>query len=85
MFKRFALSLLLAGKLGTIALVALGAVATGLYVANYNSTVPAVGTSALRDAGNAKRFIKTVKRESGLDVDVISAREEARPAISASL
>lgn len=38
----------------------------------------AVGTSALRDAGNAKRFIKTVKRESGLDVDVISAREEAR-------
>lgn len=38
----------------------------------------AVGTSALRDANNGRRFLKTVKRECGIELDIISAREEAR-------
>jgi len=38
----------------------------------------AVGTSALRDAGNAGRFLAAARRECGLDIDIISGREEAR-------
>ncbi len=39
----------------------------------------AVGTSALREANNARRFFKAVKREcEGLEVEAISGREEAR-------
>ncbi len=38
----------------------------------------AVGTSALREANNARSFLKEAKKEGGLEVEVISAREEAR-------
>ncbi len=38
----------------------------------------AVGTSALREAGNAGRFLKLAKRQAGLDVGIISGREEGR-------
>lgn len=38
----------------------------------------AVGTSALREANNGRRFLKEAKRECGMEVDIISAREEAR-------
>ena len=38
----------------------------------------AVGTSALREADNARKFVKAASHDSGVEVDVISAREEAR-------
>jgi exopolyphosphatase/guanosine-5'-triphosphate,3'-diphosphate pyrophosphatase len=38
----------------------------------------AVGTSALREAANARKFLKLARRECGLEVDIISGREEAR-------
>jgi len=38
----------------------------------------AVGTSALRDAQNGGRFLKAARREAGVEVEVISGREEAR-------
>jgi len=41
------------------------------------SGVKAVGTSALREAGNADEFINLVKRETGVDINIISGREEA--------
>ena len=37
----------------------------------------AVGTSALREAGNASGFLSTVKDRLGLSIDVISGEEEA--------
>jgi exopolyphosphatase/guanosine-5'-triphosphate,3'-diphosphate pyrophosphatase len=40
--------------------------------------VSAVATSALREAGNRKEFIKKVKETSGLKIKIISGREEAR-------
>ncbi len=40
--------------------------------------IQAVGTSALRDAANSKSFLQAVKRECGLEVQVVSGREEAR-------
>lgn len=39
--------------------------------------VVAVGTSALRDAGNADHFKARIKRELGLDLRVLSGEEEA--------
>ena len=42
------------------------------------AAVCAVGTSALRDAGNAQEFVDEVREKSGLDVRVISGQEEAR-------
>ncbi|MBI5192332.1 MAG: Ppx/GppA family phosphatase [Nitrospirae bacterium] len=38
----------------------------------------AVATSAVREASNGPDFIKKIKSEAGLDVDVISGDEEAR-------
>ena len=38
----------------------------------------AVGTSALREAKNSDHFLKRVKEEFGLSIDVISGEEEAR-------
>jgi len=38
----------------------------------------AVGTSALREAGNAGEFLEAVERETGLRVEVISGEEESR-------
>lgn len=39
--------------------------------------IAAVGTSALRDAQNAKSFIERIKRELNLDLRVLSGAEEA--------
>lgn len=39
--------------------------------------VEVVGTSALRDAANREEFVELVRREAGVDVRVISGREEA--------
>lgn len=38
----------------------------------------AVGTSALRDANNSKRFFKLVRREADLEIDIVSGHEEGR-------
>lgn len=38
----------------------------------------AVGTAALRDAGNGSRFAREVCRETGLPLEIISGAEEAR-------
>lgn len=44
----------------------------------YNaSPIVAVGTSAFRRAGNANAFLKRVKNESGIDIQIISGDEEA--------
>jgi exopolyphosphatase/guanosine-5'-triphosphate,3'-diphosphate pyrophosphatase len=37
----------------------------------------AVGTSALRDCKNSNKFIERVKKETGLDVEIISGEKEA--------
>lgn len=39
--------------------------------------ITVVGTSALRDAVNKESFISLVRRQAGLDVQVLSGREEA--------
>jgi exopolyphosphatase/guanosine-5'-triphosphate,3'-diphosphate pyrophosphatase len=41
-------------------------------------SIVAVATSALRDASNQKKFIRTIKNKVGLDVNVVSGKEEAR-------
>jgi len=41
-------------------------------------TCAVVGTSAVRDAGNRGEFLARVKREVGLEVEVITGDEEAR-------
>ena len=41
-------------------------------------TVVAVATSAVRDAGNQAEFLRQVKTDTGLDVEVLSGEEEAR-------
>ncbi len=38
----------------------------------------AVGTSALRDAGNSREFLNRARRELGLPIEIISGEEEAR-------
>ncbi len=40
--------------------------------------VIAVGTSALRDAGNSREFLDRVRREHGLPIKIVSGEEEAR-------
>ena len=40
-----------------------------------------VATEACRQAGNGEEFIARVRRETGISLDVISAREEARLAV----
>ena len=42
------------------------------------TALDAVGTSALRTAGNAQEFIRDVKDRTGLDIRVITGDEEAR-------
>ncbi|WP_242336337.1 MULTISPECIES: Ppx/GppA phosphatase family protein [Anaeromyxobacter] len=44
----------------------------------YHATVRAVATSAVREARNRDDLVKRVKRETGLDLEVVSGREEAR-------
>lgn len=45
---------------------------------NENSQIRAVATSAVREAKNAEEFIELIKRESGIELEVISGVEEAR-------
>src|SRR5262249_42602293 len=44
----------------------------------HHATVRAVATSALREAANANDVLRRVRRESGLDLEVVSGKEEAR-------
>lgn len=43
-----------------------------------NAVIKAIATSAVREADNQKEFIDTVYAETGIDIEVISGREEAR-------
>ncbi len=45
---------------------------------NRVDSIYAVATSAVREATNGSDFVRTVKDETGLDVNVISGEEEAR-------
>ncbi len=45
---------------------------------NQNAEVRAIATSALREADNADLFVKEVRNETGISVEVISGVEEAR-------
>lgn len=45
---------------------------------NSASIVRAVGTSALRSAGNAKEVCEIIRRDTGIEVTVLSGNEEAR-------
>lgn len=40
--------------------------------------IRATGTSALRSASNANQLIKRVRKETGIDIEIISGEEEAR-------
>jgi exopolyphosphatase/guanosine-5'-triphosphate,3'-diphosphate pyrophosphatase len=42
------------------------------------SDVHAVATSAIRDATNGRSFVRTAERATGLEIEILSAREEAR-------
>ena len=44
----------------------------------HSAIVRAVATSAVREADNGPEFVERVRREVGIDVDVISGAEEAR-------
>lgn len=44
----------------------------------YRARVRAVATSAVREARNKDEILSRVKREAGLDLEVVSGREEAR-------
>jgi exopolyphosphatase/guanosine-5'-triphosphate,3'-diphosphate pyrophosphatase len=41
------------------------------------SRVRAVGTSALRDAGNSREFVDMVSQETGIPIEIITGRREA--------
>lgn len=42
------------------------------------SRISAIGTSALRNASNAQQFVRSAREAAGVDVQIISGREEAR-------
>jgi exopolyphosphatase/guanosine-5'-triphosphate,3'-diphosphate pyrophosphatase len=44
---------------------------------NKATIVKAVGTAALRDASNSKEIIETVKQHYGIDIEIISGKQEA--------
>src|SRR5271154_5936261 len=44
----------------------------------FHAKVRAVATSALREAKNRDEIVRRAKREAGLDLEVVSGREEAR-------
>jgi exopolyphosphatase/guanosine-5'-triphosphate,3'-diphosphate pyrophosphatase len=44
----------------------------------YHATVRAVATSAVREARNRDELVQRVKGETGLDLEIVSGREEAR-------
>lgn len=43
-----------------------------------NAVIKAIATSAVREADNQKEFIDTVYVETGIEIEVVSGREEAR-------
>src|SRR5258708_8350793 len=47
--------------------------------------IVAVATSAVRDAENRERLLDPLRREEGIDVQVLSARAEARLGVDAAL
>jgi exopolyphosphatase/guanosine-5'-triphosphate,3'-diphosphate pyrophosphatase len=47
--------------------------------------VVAVATSAVRDAENRERLLDPLRRDEGIDVQVLSARDEARLGVDAAL
>ena len=47
--------------------------------------VVAVATSAVRDAANRERLLDPLRRREGIDVQVLSARDEARLGVDAAL
>lgn len=64
--------------------------ATHRFLARYSSSrrgprVIAVATSAVRDARNRERLLDPLRRTEGIDVRILSARDEARFGVSAAL
>jgi exopolyphosphatase / guanosine-5'-triphosphate,3'-diphosphate pyrophosphatase len=47
--------------------------------------IVAVATSAVRDAENRERLLDPLRRDEGIDVQILSAREEARLGVDAAL
>src|SRR4030095_5841384 len=47
--------------------------------------IVAVATSAVRDAENRERLLDPLRRDEGIDVQVLSARDEARLGVDAAL
>ena len=45
---------------------------------SFNAPVRAIGTSAIRDAWNREDFLKKVKSETGIEIEVVDGNEEAR-------
>lgn len=45
---------------------------------HYNAQIRAVATSAVREAENKNKFVKAVKEKTGIDIEVIDGRTEAR-------
>jgi exopolyphosphatase / guanosine-5'-triphosphate,3'-diphosphate pyrophosphatase len=50
----------------------------GALCRRYKARVRAVATSAVREAGNRDEILKRVKEEAGLNLELVSGREEAR-------
>jgi ADP-heptose:LPS heptosyltransferase len=49
-----------------------------LIAQTFNVSVRAVGTSAIRNAANKDEFLKKIKSETGIDIEVLDGNEEAR-------
>src|SRR5207245_8795341 len=47
--------------------------------------IVAVATSAVRDAANRERLLDPLRRDEGIEVQVLSARDEARLGVDAAL
>ncbi len=57
---------------------------SGIARAHGVERVRATGTSALRDAGNARAFVDAVREETGIDLEVIDGGREARLGFAAA-
>ena len=82
---RLAGGLFRTGKLSTEAMdAALAALCRIREIAEHHHVdrLKAVGTSAVREARNAGKFLRTVERETGIRIDPIDAEYEARLAFS---
>jgi exopolyphosphatase/guanosine-5'-triphosphate,3'-diphosphate pyrophosphatase len=45
---------------------------------SFDAPVRAIATSAVREASNGKRFIERVKKETGIKIEAVTGKEEAR-------